>query len=66
MPKVHFMGYVGPRQTLLNIENLTPILELNIVTGRKTMFTIAILHSVVSVECELEELHEEEISQLYT
>ena len=60
------MGYVEPRQTLLNVENLTPIEEINVATGRKTMFTIAILHSVVSVECEMEEFHEEEISQLYT
>jgi hypothetical protein len=60
------MGYVEPRRTMLNVENLTPIEEINIATGLKTMFTIAILHSVVSVECEMEEFHEEEISQLYT
>jgi hypothetical protein len=66
MQKVHFMGYVEPRQTLLNVENLTPIEEMNIATGRKTTYTIAILHSVVSVECELEVLHQDEISQLYT
>lgn len=60
------MGYIEPRQTLLNVENLTPIEEINITTSRKSIFTIAILHSVVSVQCEMEEFHEEEISQLYT
>lgn len=67
MPTVHLMGYVEPRQTLINIENLTPIEEINIVTGQKTRFTIAILHSVVSVECKMESFNvEEESSQLYT
>ncbi|HEV2710887.1 MAG TPA: hypothetical protein VGU67_11780 [Edaphobacter sp.] len=67
MPTVHIMGYVEPRETLINIENLTPIQEENIVTGKKTKFTIAIIHSVVSVECEMENFDvEQESSQLYT
>lgn len=67
MTTVHLMGYVEPRQTLISIENLTPIEEINISTGHKTKFTIAILHSVVSVECEMENFNvEEESSQLYT
>jgi hypothetical protein len=67
MPTVHIMGYVEPRQTLINVENLAPVEEINIVTGAKTKFTIAILHSVVSVECEMDSFNvDEEASQLYT
>lgn len=66
MQTVHFMGYVEPRQTFINVENLAPIEEMNVATGRRCKFTVAILHSVVSVECEMEDFDVEEVSQLYT
>jgi len=66
MPTVHFMGYVEPRQIKLMIENLTPITEMSLDTGLKVSYTIAVLESVVSVECEMDTFNAEDISQLYT
>jgi predicted DNA-binding ArsR family transcriptional regulator len=66
MPTVHFMGYVEPRNIHLMMENLNPVTERDKATGYVTTFTIAIIDSVVSVECEVDEVRREYISNLYT
>ncbi|SDE83709.1 hypothetical protein [Terriglobus roseus] len=66
MPTVYFMGYVEPRGTCINVENLAPITELDVLTGRHITFTVAILESVVSVQCETELADHTFSSHMYT
>jgi hypothetical protein len=66
MPIIHFMGYVEPRETYVNAENLTMLTELDIDTGRVVKYTLAILDSVVSVECDVDIFNIEDISRYYT
>jgi hypothetical protein len=66
MPTVLFTGYAEPRLTHINVSNLTPIWELNVVTGRVAKFTIEVSDCQIQVQCELDEIDEKEIDQLYT
>jgi hypothetical protein len=66
MPIIHFMGYVEPRETYVNAENLTIITERDVDTGRIITYTLAILDSVVSVECDVDQFNPEDMSRYYT
>lgn len=66
MPIIYFMGYVEPRQTFVNAENLTIITEKDVDADRIITYTLAILDSVVSVECDVDEFNIEDMSRYYT
>jgi hypothetical protein len=66
MPTFYFMGYMEPRETDFNAENISRIVEQETETGIMAKYTLAILDSVISVECEVEQYDPKDIDKYFT